>query len=497
MTPLGRIWAALPRGFRRLSHDFAGRLGPDAPRMRIRTGQLQRLWSLVAYGLSGRLLLLTVFYVLFSGALIFLPAMGIEERDILDDHILTAEMAVMPFTSPNQDWPDELRQNLLAHANADEVLLRRRYQRDYFQIGQLHSRIDRTIDLTHPSLWSDVANAVECLVKGGSRTLHVIAPSHIKDAQSISIILSEAPIRGELLTYARRVMTAAAFISGLTGALVYFSLYYVVVWPVRRITRAMGAFHENPEDASRILAPSSRTDEIGLAERELSAMQRDLYGFLRQKERLAGLGAAVSRIQHDLRNILANAQLASDRLAASEDPDVKRLAPRLVTAIDRAIALASSTLSYGRAEDLPPVCSDFCLHALVQEAATAAMEGRAVAFENNIRQGTFAHADREQLFRIVLNLLRNACEALNGMGAVAIDAKDAEAFLAIDIADNGPGIPEIIRTKLFQPFVSAARPGGSGLGLAIARDLARGHGGDVVLLSTGAKGTVFRILIPV
>ena len=201
--------------------------------MQIRPRPLQGVWSLVAHSLSGRLLLLTILYVLASTALIFLPAMGIEERDILRNHILSAELSILPFTTPNQDWPDDLRQNLLKHANADEVLLRRQYQRDYFQIGTPHSKIDRTIDLSRERLWRDTANAMECLFQGGSRTLHVIAPTRIKDASSISIILSEAPIRAELVKNARRVIVAAAFISGLTGALVFFSLYYFVVHPVR------------------------------------------------------------------------------------------------------------------------------------------------------------------------------------------------------------------------------------------------------------------------
>ncbi len=312
--------------------------------MRSHAGQLQGVWSLVALSLSGRLLLLTILYVLASGALIFLPAMGIKEREILDEHILSAELTILPFTTPGQEWPDELRQNLLRHANADVVLLVRRYQRVFFQIGRRHSRIDRTIDLTRDYLWNDIVNAVDCLVHGGTRTLDVTAPTRIRDAQSISIVLGEAPIRAELLTYARRVMGASAFISGFTGALVFLSLYYFVVRPMRRITRAMGEFHENPEDARRIIVASTRGDEIGMAERELAAMQKELYGFLRQKERLAGVGAAVARIQHDLRNILSNAQLASDRLAASGDPEVKRLTPRLMAALDHAIALATTTL---------------------------------------------------------------------------------------------------------------------------------------------------------
>jgi signal transduction histidine kinase len=478
---------------------FALSLRPYGARMRIHTRQLQGVWSLVAQSLSGRLLLLTVLYTLASGALIFLPAMGIKERELLDEHILSAELTILPFTTPGQDWPDELRQNLLRHANADEVLLRRPYQRDFFQIGMLHSRIDRTIDLTHDWLWNDIANAMECLFRGGARTLHVMAPTRIRDAQSISIILSEAPIRTQLLTYARRVVGASAFISGFTGALVFISLYYFVVRPMRRITRAMGEFHENPEDARRIMVASSRADEIGVAERELAAMQRDLYGFLRQKERLAGVGAAVSRIQHDLRNILSNAQLASDRLAASDNPEVKRLAPRLMAALDRAIALATTTLKYGRAEERPPVREDVALRDLVDEAAGSLSECHgetSVCFENAIDESFTVHADREQLFRIVLNLLRNACEALDGKGSVRVCAARGGGVVTLEIADSGPGIAEQVRAKLFQPFVSAARPGGSGLGLAIARDLARGHGGDLTLVSTGPDGTVFRLTLP-
>jgi signal transduction histidine kinase len=467
--------------------------------MRIRPRQLQGLWSLVAQSLSGRLLLLTVLYALASASLIFLPAMGLKERELLDEHILSAELSILPFTTPGQGWPEDLRQNLLKRADADVVLLKRRYQRDFFQIGMAHTRIDSTIDLTHERFWDDIVHAMDCLFNGGSRTLHVVAPSRIKDAQEISIVLSEAPIRSELMKYAQRVGEAAAFISGLTGGLVFLSLYFAVVKPMRRITRAMGEFHQNPEDARRILEPSARPDEIGVAERELAAMQRDLFSFLRQKARLAALGSAVARIQHDLRNILANAQLASDRLAASGDPEVKRLTPRLMTALDRAIALATTTLNYGKAEDQPPTPQQFALRALIEEAATAEMDcraGTAVRFENRVDETLEVCADREQLYRIVLNLLRNACEALSGAGSVTVFASRHDAQLSIDIADTGPGIPERIRDTLFQPFVSAARPGGSGLGLAIARDLARGHGGDLLLVSTGANGTTFRIILP-
>lgn len=458
------------------------------------------LWGLAAKSLSGRLLLLTLLYLLASEVLIFVPAIGLYHRELLGDHILSAELAIMPFTEPGgQGLSQAFRQELLRHANADAVVLQRTYQRDFFQVGAMPWHIDRTIDLTSDSLFNDMVNAVDCLLTPGDRMLHVVAPTHIRDAKSIGIILGEASIRGPLVIYARRVVGAALFISGITAALVFASLYFFVVRPMRRITQSIAMFHENPEDASRILAFSRRADEIGVAERELAAMQRDLHDSLRQKARLAALGSAVARIQHDLRNILSNAQLASDRLGASEDPVVKRLTPRLVAAIDRAIALATTTLKFGRAEEAPPRCSRFGLRDLVEEAASAALEpaSPAMRFNNAIEPTLVLNADREQFFRIILNLVRNAAEACGERGGeISISAIRLDRKTEIEVADNGPGVPDTVAAKLFQPFVSAARPGGSGLGLAIARDLARGHGGDLGLVSTGPAGTVFRIIIP-
>jgi signal transduction histidine kinase len=346
-------------------------------------------------------------------------------------------------------------------------------------------------------------HALDCLFYGGDRTLHVIAPTKIKSATTIGIILMEGPIRAQLVAYADRVMVTGLVVSLITALLVFASLYLVLVRPMRRVTQAMVAFHENPEDPARIVQASARKDEIGIAERELAAMQRDLYGFLQQKSRLAALGQAVARIQHDLRNILANAQLASDRLSASEDPVVKKLAPRLVASIDRAVSLATNTLRYGRADERPPQRRSLAVAPLVSEAADAAIEARIapidIGLDCAVPPGLEIDADAEQLYRMVLNLMRNAVEALVARGTagrIAIAAARHGQRVRIDVIDDGPGIPQAVQQRLFQPFATAARPGGSGLGLAIARDLARAHGGDIILVATGDAGTTFRVEIP-
>src|SRR5204863_7091345 len=124
--------------------------------------------------------------------------------------------------------------------------------------------------------------------------------------------------------------------------------------PMRRVTANLVAFHADPESPARIMRPSDRGDEIGMVERELSDMQRDLVSTLHQKSRLAALGLAVSKINHDLRNLLASAQLISDQLSDVPDPKVQRFAPKLMRSLERAIAFAQSTLSYGRAQEAAP-----------------------------------------------------------------------------------------------------------------------------------------------
>jgi signal transduction histidine kinase len=481
---------------------------------------LTRLWGLAASSLSGRLFALTLLFVLFSEIFAFAPAVGRLHRSLLENHILSAELAVMPFNeSGNPDAPigspatpdtaevQALKRSMLRHADAVAVTIKRQEFRNYYSIGAPpkagsgdSSAGERTIDLNRTSAFFDAYNALDCLVFGGRRLLYVTAPTHIHGAEEIGVFLDEAPIRDQMVGFLRRVAANILFVSAFTAVLVFASLYHLLVRPMRRIVQSMAAFRKDPEDASRILKPSHGYGEIGQAENELAAMQRDLFGFLRQKARLAALGTAVARIQHDLRNILTTAQLASDRLATSQDPAVKRLTPSLVSAIDRAVGLATHTLQFVRAEESPLELSRFALARLIDEAAQTALGGLTSKpqLRNRIPDGFMLTADREQMFRVILNLVRNAAQAVSNQsdGTIAVSARRQGDSLDIDIEDNGPGIAPTVQDFLFQPFAAKTKTGGTGLGLAIARELTRGHGGELRLLATGGAGTVFRITIP-
>jgi signal transduction histidine kinase len=460
-------------------------------------------WRLVVDSLSGRLLLLTLFYAMVTQVLIFVPSVARYHKSLLDNHIETAELAILPLTEVDKEkFSPTLRNTLVARAGALAVMVKRPEKRELFLPDALPGHIDVTIDLSKDNFFIEAANAMDCLFNGGNRILHIAAPTHIiTGAQAIDVIVSERPIHRQMVGYARRALWLALGISAVTAFLVFASLYMFLVRPMSRITGAMIAFSEDPEDASRIVAASARRDEIGQAERALAAMQRDLYGSLQQKGRLAALGIAVAKIQHDLRNILSSAQLASDRLSSVDDPVVQRLAPRIVTSLDHAVALATNTLRYGRADEHPPERKPIALAPLIDEAGEAAVASQPgdTLFVNLVDPALRIDADAEQLYRIVLNLARNAAEALSGLGRpgeIRVSAGREGRHVFIDLSDNGPGIPAAIRPRLFQPFAGSARSGGSGLGLAIARDLARAHGGDIALIESSAGGTHFRIDIP-
>ena len=248
--------------------------------------------------------------------------------------------------------------------------------------------------------------------------------------------------------------------------------------------------------------PSTRSDEIGIAERELAHMQLQLSQTLQQKSRLAALGLAVSKISHDLRNMLSSAQLISDRLSSLPDPTVQRFAPKLIASLDRAIHFCESTLRFGRAEEALPHRELFPLRALVAEIGDGLglpREG-SIAWAALIDEGLRIDADRDQLFRCLSNLTRNAVQAIEqseaGTGRVEVSARRDGSSVFLLVRDDGPGLSQQARDHIFQAFQgSSGRKGCTGLGLAIAHELITAHGGSIRLLE-GTRGAAFEIEIP-
>ncbi len=451
--------------------------------------------------LSGRLLFFTTLFVLLAEVFIYFPSAARYYHDILVGRLASAQVAVLALDEvKDSDLSPELRREILANAGVRLVGLKRNNTRRLYLAESIPPMKDVEVDLRSAEVGELIWASLDCMIFGGPRVIRVVSVPRLGAGDLIEALVDEGPIRADMLSYSVRILGLSLLIAAVTSALVFTALYFLFVRPMQHLTQSMVKFQERPDDAQRIIVPSLRADEIGQSERVLAAMQTELRQALQQREHLAALGTAVAKIQHDLRNILASAQLASDRLATSKDPTVQALAPRLVSSIDRAIALATNTLKYGRAEEAPPRRRRQPLLAIADEAmhaALAAGDGR-TGWSNAFDPKIEIDADNEQLLRILINVGRNAAQALEGRdgAAITLSAQRQNNVVTIDLADNGSGIPEEARQRLFEPFSGKGRVGGTGLGLAIARELARGHGGEVALLSTGPSGTTFRITIP-
>ena len=456
-----------------------------------------RSLSLGSAGLSARLLVLTISFVMLAEVFIYTPSIGRFRLTYLEERLAAAHLAILALdATPDQMVSQELQRKLLTHVGGYAVALRRP---GHGKLMLMHSEamaVDGSYDLRRTNFLGLIRDAFIVLMHDGSDVIRVVGLSPKNPEVVVEIVLDEAPMRDEMIAFSQRILALSLVISLITAALVYLSLHRLMVRPMRRITESMIAFRENPEDASRILPLSERTDEIGVAQRELASMQEGLRAALQQKTRLAALGTAVTKINHDLKNILATALLVSDRLHGSEDPEVRRVTPTLMGAIDRAVHLCGQTLNFTREGPPPLELSQFNLSGLIDdvgESLPASVNGEAV-WQNRLDDAIEVKADREQLFRVFANLGQNAIQA--GAKTVKVSSRQANGQLRIEIEDDGPGLPPRARERLFQPFSGSARPGGTGLGLAIARELMRAHGGDITLERSTGEGSCFGLTLP-
>src|SRR5450755_1735145 len=455
-------------------------------------------------GLSGKLLLLTIPLVMIVGFLIYVPAIANFRMNRLNDRLAAANTAALVLdAAPSGLVPDSLARQILGSIGARAVAIKMGQQRRLLASAGLPSAIDHDVDMRSMTAWSAIVDSFEIMLESGNQAIRVIGPAP-GGAQFIEVVIDELPLRQAMYRFSRNLVLVSLMITVLATGLVYLALHFLFVRPMRRLTASLVGFHENPESSARIIVPSQRGDEIGVAERELSDMQRDLVSMLHQKSRLAALGLAVSKINHDLRNLLASSQLLSDQLASVPDPRVQRFAPKLMCSLERAIAFCQSTLSYGRAQEAPPDRRMIPIEPIVTEVReTAGLASDAsITWVSAIERGLKVDADPDQLFRVLLNLVRNAAQALesrpsgdSGLHQIRVTGLREGAVAIVEVSDTGPGVPAKARQHLFEAFQSSGRPGGSGLGLAIAAELVRAHGGDIQLVE-GTIGATFRIVIP-
>jgi len=451
--------------------------------------------------LSGRFLILTAIFVMLAEVMIFVPSIARFREDFLLSRLERAQIASLARLAGDVISPD-LEDELLANAGVYNVVLRRDDARQLVLSSPLPSAIAATYDLRDVGAWVLMRDALSRLWHPGEEVVRVIGAPVRSAGMLIEVTMETKSLRMAMIDYGLRILVLSAVISIITAVMLFLAVRSFLVRPISQVVRSMKAYALAPEDARGVMVPHSSITELREAEETLALMQTQLTSALRQKERLAGLGSAVAKVSHDLRNILTTAQLFTDRLETSEDPMVKRMAPKLVNSISRAVNLCESTLAYGKAEEPAPRLSRFALLDIVTDVIDSerlSAGGADISFSEDVRAGFQLRADPEQLYRVIANLVRNARQAIvisDRPGEIAVQSSETEAAALIRISDTGPGLPPKAREHLFTPFQGGATKGGSGLGLTISVELVRGHGGTLELEHTGPSGTSFLITLP-
>jgi signal transduction histidine kinase len=480
----------------------------------VMAGQLSdrpaTLWvprtRMLRVGLAGRLIVLIAAFVMIAEVMIYVPAVANMRFNWLRNHLTAAYTAALVLESnPQHVVSDALARSILDSVGARLIVLDKGGTRRVLASSELPAKVDEIDDMRVSSWPGLLGAAYRTMTSRPGRVLTFLntAPMGCK---AIEVTMDEAPLKQAMRDFSKRILIYSLIVSVIVAALAALAMHRMILRPVRRLTTSIMDFGADPGDRTRIIEPSNRAHEIGQAERALAVMQEALVLELSQKKNLANLGLAVAKINHDMRNMLSSAQILSDRLSNVTDPLAQRLAPKLVATLDRAIRFCETTLTYGRAADEPPRPRRVALRAIVTEAAeTAAPRAySSVRIENEVPEDFELTVDAEHMFRILLNLLRNGTEALERAGAcpgrlpvVTVRAwKDSSARI-IEVVDTGPGVPVMMRPKIFSAFQNSSRPGGSGLGLAIVADLIRAHGGSIVLRSGEDEiGACFRITLP-
>jgi signal transduction histidine kinase len=454
-------------------------------------------------GLSGKLLMLTTLFVMIAEVLIYVPSVATFRLNWLNDRLAAAHTAALVLdAAPSGMVPESLARQILGSVGARAVAMKMGTQRRLLAVSDMPPEVHHEIDMRDMPWHRAMVDAFETLLCGDDDVMRVVGPAPM-GGDFLEIVMDERPLRQAMIRFSTNILLISLLISGITATLVYFALHYLLVRPMRRITANMMAFRADPENPMRVISVSRRRDEIGLAENELASMQTDLSSMLQQKSRLAALGLAVSKINHDLRNLLTSAQLFSEGLTSLPDPRVQRFAPKMMRALERAIAFCESTLSYGRVQEPPPDRQPVALEPIVEEVReTLALADSRIGWITAIERDLVVDADPDQLLRVLLNLARNAVQALEtrapndpSRDQVRITGRREGAVVVVEVSDTGPGFPAKARAHLFEAFQSSARSGGTGLGLVIAGELVRAHGGDIALVE-GTIGATFRFTIP-
>ena len=486
-----------------------------------------------ANSLSGRLLTLTVVFVTLAEVPILATSITLFRQDYLLGRIAAAHAAyeeveylesrrgelARRFPAGSRERgivmdipavPESRAEKLLADIGVFDITLRRPEARQEILRSRYrpHDTVHRHHDLDGASNMDLMRDALALLLDSDDRLIRVIGRSPFPEHRHrIEITLSTAEMRDAMIAFAIRRAIGIAFVSAVTGILLYLAAHWLLVRPIKRVSRYMEVYSRNPKDRRSQITPASGISEVHGMETSLQTMQRHLTGAQNRLDRQARLGRAISAIAHDLTNRFTAALLHADSMNKEDDAaTVRRKAEATATPVRRAVPLLDQLTTYASSGVAAPSFEEFRLApeiAKVADDCRTLTEGGSAAILWDVPANLSVTADRGQIARAIGNLVHNALRAIavTGKGeTVRIRAAEAEGAWSIFVEDDGPGLPERMLRDLesvFDPLNEARdKSAGSGTGLSIVRDIMEAHGGRVDLARSDQTGTVFVMTLP-
>lgn len=250
----------------------AGRDQPDHQDRLPNARQGRRLGR----NLSERILILTILFVMIAEVLIYVPSVANFRNVWLEEKLESAAIvAIAVSAAGDASLPADLQRRMLAAIGVEAIAIRSGGQRWLIASGGMPAQVADHHDLTRTMPLDSIRAAFSTLFFGGEGMVMVTGRPPA-GSDRFEIVIEESALRNALLVYSRNILLLSLVISVITASLVYLALKAMIVRPIQRLTTNMVAFSEAPEDASRVIRPTQRSDEIGVAEEQLAAMQNAL-----------------------------------------------------------------------------------------------------------------------------------------------------------------------------------------------------------------------------
>lgn len=462
----------------------------------------------ISRSLSSKVLLLAIAFVMIAEVLVFIPSLTAFRQDWLEQraeragHLTLALMGV-----PDYEGSEILSSRFMTDTDVIMLSTKREGMTELVLGAPPTSGPFKIIDLRDEKRLPRVADTFKAFFGEPEGHLRVISTPIIEGQDTLEYMVPASALQDAMKAFCHRILLLSLLIAVFTGVMLYAALSFVIVRPVKALAQGLSAFREDPETRRSNLPPSTRKDEIGQLQREFFDMKQSVRQAFKQQDRLATLGLAVAKINHDLRNVLTSAQLVSDRIAMDKDERVAHMGERLVRAVDRGIKLCADVLNYSQSKQDPPEKKPVRISLLLGEVSADVLPNfgagsRRIRFKNTIPTDLTLSADPDHTYRIFHNLFRNAAQAMASMSAdeaqrfVEVSARQSSDHIIIDVKDTGPGLPRKTKDNLFKAFSASSGHGSTGLGLSIAKELAEDQGGDITLAQTGDTGTTFSVCFP-